>query len=71
MALESIPLAGDRPAGSRVALGRPRRSRFMRLLADTDLDWRAQACTALLIRGWTEIHAETTEQAERVSALRP
>lgn len=65
--VDAIPHASETPPRTELTIEKPKRSRLMRLLADSDLDWRAEACTKLLVRGWTNIHA--TE--ERVSAVRP
>jgi hypothetical protein len=56
--LETIPRATARDPGTRIGLVRPKRSRLLRLLADSDLDWRADACTALLKKGWTDVRVE-------------
>lgn len=53
-----------------ITIERPKRSRLARLLADSDLDWRAEVCTKLLVEGWREIHLEKNGDDERIVARR-
>lgn len=50
-----------------IVVERPKRSRLARFLADSDLDWRAETCTKLLVRGCSNIR----DDGEKVTAQAP
>lgn len=68
---DAVPDAAARAPGARVAIARPRRSRLSRWLGDFDLEWRARACTALLLAGWADVRVEHDGDEERAVARRP
>jgi hypothetical protein len=49
-----------------ITIERPKRSRLARLLADSDLDWRAEQCTKLLVEGYTNIRVD----GEKITATK-